>query len=658
MRQLAGRTRVALERLFVRGTLFQLLVVGVLIAVVSLLGGLLAWRAAPEAFRFSEAVWWAFLRLSDPGYLGDDEGALLRVLSTVLTVLGYVLFLGALVAIMTQWLHRVMRGLELGLTDFAARDHIVILGWTERTPVIVHQLLLAGTKVRRFLRRHGVLWLRIVVLAEEAGPERVKELRERVGRLWRPSKVVIRTGTALRVEHLARVSAHRAAAVVLPGAEYGAHPGLKDVSTVKTLLALAKRAEKTDDGADLPVVVSEIADMANLPVAQNAYRGPLEVVPTERIVSRLLVQDLRHPGIAEVYTQLLSYGSGNELYIRNADRFAGRSLEEVAQYLPNALLLGYVRREQSDIRPYLNVDSAAQLAEGDKLVVMAGDYDLSDPRKRPRVPAVRRASGGALGAERHAAQNILLLGWNPKVPVLLSALGSYKTRSVRVVIASSVPTDRRTRMVQEHDGALEGIRVEHIETDYTRSDRMERIEPFAFDGIAVLASDWLHSADEADARTITAALLLQQLVGSNIDTQPHRDASPDRTPPHVVLELLRPENAALLPNGAQDIFVTSDLISYVLTQVALRTEMNAVFEELFTAGGPEIDLVEPATYGLGAEPISFGTLEERAASRGHTALGWKTDSNGIVLNPSRESVLTPTEMKAGCRIISLVTFEG
>ena len=48
------------------------------------------------------AIWWAFLRLTDPGYLGEDHGVIPRTVSTVLTLAGYVVFLGALVAIMTK----------------------------------------------------------------------------------------------------------------------------------------------------------------------------------------------------------------------------------------------------------------------------------------------------------------------------------------------------------------------------------------------------------------------------------------------------------------------------------------------------------------------------------------------------------------------------
>lgn len=65
-----------LERQFIKGAHFQLLFVAALIGVISLVGGLLITPVEDTPDSLGEVVWWAFLRLTDPGYLGDDEGVL------------------------------------------------------------------------------------------------------------------------------------------------------------------------------------------------------------------------------------------------------------------------------------------------------------------------------------------------------------------------------------------------------------------------------------------------------------------------------------------------------------------------------------------------------------------------------------------------------
>ena len=74
-----------------RGLRYRLLIAASIVAAVALVaGGLIALLDAGSS-ELSAEVWWAFLRLTDPGYLGDDEGVARRSISTVVTVLGYVL---------------------------------------------------------------------------------------------------------------------------------------------------------------------------------------------------------------------------------------------------------------------------------------------------------------------------------------------------------------------------------------------------------------------------------------------------------------------------------------------------------------------------------------------------------------------------------------
>jgi ABC-type transporter Mla maintaining outer membrane lipid asymmetry permease subunit MlaE len=100
------RIRFAVERFLLRGLGHRLLLALSIVAVVALFAGMIVTLLDPEFSEVEEGIWWAFLRLSDPGYLGDDEGIARRTISTVVTVLGYVLFLGLLVAILTQWMNQ------------------------------------------------------------------------------------------------------------------------------------------------------------------------------------------------------------------------------------------------------------------------------------------------------------------------------------------------------------------------------------------------------------------------------------------------------------------------------------------------------------------------------------------------------------------------
>ncbi|CAN0314335.1 unnamed protein product, partial [Chrysoparadoxa australica] len=183
---------------------------------ISLIGGLLV---VPQGGDFEDpgsAIWWAFLRLTDPGYLGDDVGTWQRFVSTLLTISGYVVFMGTLVAILTRWLIAKMADLERGLTPVTLKNHVVVLGWTSQTLPLLSELLGSSGRVRRFLEKHDAQKLNLVVLSEEASAAQVHELRTEPGIGRRARQIILRSGSAIQPDALHRVACLEAAAVIVP----------------------------------------------------------------------------------------------------------------------------------------------------------------------------------------------------------------------------------------------------------------------------------------------------------------------------------------------------------------------------------------------------------------------------------------------------------
>jgi hypothetical protein len=338
-----SRLRYLLERALIRGTWYRLALIAAVIVGVSALGGLVVELIAPGDFPYwFDGVWWAFLRLTDPGYLGDDEGAAKRVVAVVITVLGYVLFMGALIAIMTQWLDETLAWLERGETPIALEEHLLVVGWGERTASLVEEFLRSRKRVQKFLaRREGHKQVRVVLMVEELDADLHAAVAQRIGDVWDPHAVVLRAGSRLRLDHLERVNFAQAAAIVLPGNHHGVMGGA-DVATIKTLMSIASHPAIRADAAP-PRIVAELTDRRMADIANFAYPGQLDVVPTDRFLGRILAQNVLHPGLGEAYTDLLSHGFGAALFARRYPQFTGRPLHEVAACFAHAAVLGVVR---------------------------------------------------------------------------------------------------------------------------------------------------------------------------------------------------------------------------------------------------------------------------------------------------------------------------
>ena len=613
------------ERLLLLGVHFHLLVIASVIGLVAVGGGLLV-QATDAPFDDREtAIWWAFLRLTDPGYLGDDEGLARRVISTVVTVLGYVLFMGSLIAIMTQWLNQTIRNFERGLTPIVRRNHILILGWTNRTSEIVSELMRAEERVRRFLQLLGARGLHVVILSEDVSLERTMELRRALGPLWNAGKITFRSGIPLRIEHLERVDFQNASAIILPGADFAyGSADESDTRIVKTLLSISNQGGRGGGTGDLPLLVTEIFDPDKVFMAQRAYRGVLEILASDLFISRCMAQNVRHPGLSHVFHEILSHGVGNEVYMRMSEEFTGFRFGDLSGAYPKAVLLGIVRPQDEAFCPLLNPPGDMILESEDRLVFLAQEYEDCEPLKNYQIERVSHKFRDVSDARVKSKRRVLVLGWNHKAAVLLKEFGRQVREQFEVTILSLIPLTQREAEIKQKGIDSRRVVVTHREGDPTSLSDLREMEPGGYDNVVILGSDWVETQEESDARTIVAHLVLRNVL----DEGTHK--------PEILVDLMDFDNVALFEDCDTEVLVTPMIASHVLAQVALRREINVVYEELFAAGGAEIFFRRVSDYDIAGKNVNFGEIKEMSACRGEIALGIRLQNGGVVLNPARD----------------------
>jgi len=630
--RLVDRVKFLVERQLIKGAGFQLLVVAVFIGLISLIGGVLVLPLGDSFSDVGDAIWWAFLRLTDPGYLGDDAGNWQRFVSTILTVSGYVVFMGTLVAILTRWLIAKMTDLERGLTPVTLSNHIVVLGWTSQTLPLLVELLGSSGRMRRFLEKHDTNRLRLVVLSETASSAQVHELRTEPGIGRKARQIILRSGAAIQPDALQRVACLDASAVIVPSAAYQAGSLVtSDVETVKALLSIAAQARQLS--APLPFVVAEIQDIRKHPVIERAYPGEVEVVAGDATIGRLMVQNILHPGLSEIYNELLTAGEGCEIYIRGGETLAGLTLGELAARRADAIVLGILKPAGKGWNVQLPAASDTAIAAEDRVVLLARDYADTDAQvKNPALPVINRAepvSQGLTFSEK--VHRVLVLGWNRRVPSLIGEFCSYSQRRFELDIVSVVPAHERQQEIHRYLGEQHAVVCRHVEADYMVEGELRRVSPLNFDAIMLLSSDRLASGEEADARAMVGYLQLEDLLSEGSQR------------PQLIMELSDPDNRHLLAGHQSEMMVSPMIVSHVLAQVALRRELRVVLDELFTVGGAEIQFRAPNDYPIPAS-ADFKVLEKVVAAKGEVAMGiWRgrAGHNGhhVALNPPRDDYL-------------------
>ncbi len=631
-----------IERQFVKGAQYQLLAVAALIGLISLVGGLLAMPSGEIDGSLGESVWWAFLRLTDPGYLGDDEGTIRRIISTFLTVSGYVVFLGALVAIMTQWLTSKMHELEQGLTPVAVKNHIVILGWTDRTLSIVVELFQSAGKLKRFLARFGATKLRLVILAENSSAKLTHQLKSDRNIGSRADEIILRTGNPLQTEHLLRVDCYNASAIIIPSHKQRPQDFISaDVETIKTLLSLSSNP-KVKDSSHLPYVVAEIQDEKKINIARRSYPGPMEVISGDSIISRLIAQNIIHIGLSDIYIELLSKGIKSDLYTREHKELTGKSISEIEPLFPKCIVLGLVRQEYSVFTPMLNVGDDVLIKENDRIVFLANNHEDTDPvKKLPKTSAGTDSVKQRKKVEKYSVKNVskmvLILGWNNRIPALINELGTYEDIKFDVAIVSMVPEKERKKKIDHHGGYVSKVTTTHIDADFMDEMELREIKPQNYEHILFMSSDFLSDVEEADARTIVGKVLLDEILEN------------EENNPQILLELANADNNNLIKSQRSEVIISPVILSHLLAQVALRRELHTIYTELFTVGGAEIEFRKLSQYNLEPGEYSFSDIEKIATEYGETALGinkgYKSadGKRKLMLNPPKNHTMRLTD---------------
>ena len=523
---------------------------------------------------------------------------------------------------------------------------MILLGWPNRLPGIVRNLLVSEQRVKRFLRRLGARRLRLVLLVDEVSPQHTAELRAHLGRNWSSRDIILRSGTALRLDHLQRVDYLRSASIIVPAGDRstGQSASQSDNAAIKTLLAISHSMRLAAPGRTPPLLVAELYDARKLPVALHSYSGPVEVVAGDEVVSRMIAQMVRHPHISRVFRELLTPCSGNEIFARDCPaHLTGTPFWALAESWPEAILIGLTRPADAGVRPLLDPPADTVLQAGDKVVYVARDWADGATEVRPSPPTWPGPESRPK-PRTYSGRKVLVLGWSRRVPALLAEFESYTQQEFEVVIASRMDRAQRDWEIADYGLPLARVKVQQLESDYTIPERLLAVNPASFDTVLVLASDVAESDEEADARTLVAHAVLREILPK---TGPR---------PRVLLELLDELNAALVAADDCEYLLSPHILNHILVQVALRRELNAVFQELFNSGETEIGFRDPADYGLAEGTWRFAELQTKARRFGDVALGVfmvdeiNTVRGGIHLNPPRNS---PWPLAAKDRLVVL-----
>jgi voltage-gated potassium channel Kch len=610
---LRKRLRYRFDNWMARGIGAQMLLLALVTAVLVLVGAtaIVVFDVAPVNDKgtpdsFGLLVWMALMRALDAGTIAGDVAGWTFLFIMLAVTLGGIFVLSALIGILNQGFGAMIERLRRGHSAVIERGHTVILGWSPKLVTLIRELAEANANQRDAC---------VVVLADRDKVEMDAALA-RTGKL----RVVTRRGSTMAPAdlQLAALAESKAVIVIAPehaadGTALAAHEA--DTIVLKTLLAIKQAAP-----AGKLHVVAEILDDKNADVARMVAGPDAALILAAPLISRLLVQTGRQPGLSVVYTELLDF-AGSEIYVRPQPALVGKTFRDAVFAHDSSTVIGLI-----DAAGAMTLAPPADrtLAAGDQLIAISEDDDTIVLDGAP--PAHDAAALAPAARAEAAPEHTLILGASKRIARVLGELDAYVAPGSTVLV------------VGERFDALPALRHLTVTTrvgDITERATLDALDVPRFDHVLVLSETADRTQEMADARTTVTLLHLRDI----------EQRAGNKVP--ITSEILDIQSRDLATVAEADDFIVSNtLVSLMVSQVAENPHLVRVFDELFSAGGFELYL-KPALDYVRPGEVAFGALCEAALARGEIAIGYRlarqakdpAASFGIVVNPSKRAKL-------------------
>jgi hypothetical protein len=619
-RRFQEQVRYLVDQAFARQFVGQLLLFVTLVFTVTLIGmtavffGLFSEENAAVKYiprsidsSFWDSLWWSInqvVRL--PGF-ANAYGATFPVLlySLFLSFSGLVVF-SVLISLINNTMRSRIDALRKGDTPVIERNHILILGWNNKVFSVLKQLaqLKSSSKV--------------VILA----PEKIDEMQDQLrvaGIRRRHIKIILRSGIPSNHGELERVAFERASSVIILATD------ADDSEAIKTIMLLT--ANRVWPGPP-PVLTSEIALEQNYELATIAAKNKLHVISSNYVISKVIVQTIRNPGLSEIYREIFS-PSGNNIHVQCVSQCIDRPLAEIAYGFTDAIPIGISWDDINGTvirhRAGLNPEPDYEIIEGEKLVLLACSPAItySMPENIPESKIVEQG-----GSTPRVPAKVLLIGWTDILYDILKELNAHALHGTEVTILSDTSEEDAKQQTAIHQAnELKNLILIFHRGDAVMQTTYLAIDLSTFNSIVVLA-DQTNEFEDADTRTLRILLRLKYLRKNN------------KIWAQTIAELLDDNNRVLLNDlGVDDIIVSSEAVSAQLAHIARQEILAPIYHELLSAGGIEISLRPASDYVKLNVDCYFNDLIYSSQKKMEIALGIRlAQKNGeIILNPPRDS---------------------
>ncbi|KAG2704458.1 hypothetical protein I3760_05G005100 [Carya illinoinensis] len=607
-----------------------------LFATIFLIGfGGLALYAVSES-SFAEALWLSWTFVADSGNHADRVGTGPRIVSVSISSGGMLIF-AMMLGLVSDAISEKVDSLRKGKSEVIERNHILILGWSDKLGSLLKQLAIANKSVGG-----GV----VVVLAERDKEEMEMDIAKLEFSLMGTS-VICRSGSPLILADLKKVSVSKARAIIVLASDENADQS--DARALRVVLSLTGVKE----GLRGHVVV-EMSDLDNEPLVKLVGGELIETVVAHDVIGRLMIQCALQPGLAQIWEDILGFENA-EFYIKRWPQLDGLRFGDALISFPDAIPCG-IKMAADGGKIILNPDDSYVLKEGDEVLVIAEDDDTYAPGP---LPEVCRGLFRKIPDHPKYPEKILFCGWRRDIDDMIMVLEAFLAPGSELWMFNEVPEKEREKKLTDgglHISRLENIKLVHREGNAVIRRHLESLPLETFDSILILADESLEdSVVHSDSRSLATLLLIRDIQSKRLPFKDKKSTSlrlsgfshsswiremqqaSDKS--IIISEILDSRTRNLVSvSRISDYVLSNELVSMALAMVAEDKQINRVLEELFAEEGNEMCIKPAEFYLFDQEELRFYDIMIRGRQRHEIVIGYRlANAECAIINPSLKS---------------------
>ncbi|KAK7331578.1 hypothetical protein VNO80_28314 [Phaseolus coccineus] len=585
---------------------------------------------------FAEALWHSWTYVADSGNHAETEGTGQRIVSVSISSGGMLIF-AMMLGLVSDAISEKVDSLRKGKSEVIEKNHILILGWSDKLGSLLKQLAIANKSVGG-----GV----IVVLAEKEK----EEMEMDIAKLefdFMGTSVICRSGSPLILADLKKVSVSKARAIIVLASDENADQS--DARALRVVLSLTGVRE----GLGGHVVV-EMSDLDNEPLVKLVGGEHIETVVAHDVIGRLMIQCALQPGLAQIWEDILGFENA-EFYIKRWPELDGLFFKDVLISFPDAIPCG-VKVAADGGKIIINPDDSYVLRDGDEVLVIAEDDDTYAPGPLPEVckglcPRIRDPP--------KYPEKILFCGWRRDIDDMIMVLEALLAPGSELWMFNEVPEKEREKKLVDGGldvSELENIKLVHREGNAVIRRHLEGLPLETFDSILILADESVEdSVAHSDSRSLATLLLIRDIQSRRLPYKDTKSASlrlsgfshnswiremqqaSDKS--IIISEILDSRTRNLVSvSRISDYVLSNELVSMALAMVAEDKQINRVLEELFAEEGNEMCIKPAEFYLFDQEELCFCDIMIRGRTRKEIVIGYRlANQDRAIINPSEKS---------------------